>query len=157
MTTTTPAPLRRLADVAERTAATFVQAFVAALMLGGAYDLSAAQAAGLAGAIAAIAVIKNALSAFLLARGADPTARTGVAYAVDLVERTAATYVEAFAGALVLHGTLSLTIAQSAAYAGIPAALAVLKGGLARFVGDPASAALLPASKDPSASGPHTA
>ncbi|MEU0937563.1 hypothetical protein [Embleya sp. NPDC005971] len=140
---------RYLADLAERTAATFVQAFAAALLLGAHYDLSAAQAAALAAVPAGIAVIKNAIGAFLLRRTADPTPRTGAAYLVDLAERTVATYAEAFAGALILHGTLSMSVLDSALYAAVPAALAVLKGGLARFVGDSATAAFLPAEKDP--------
>jgi len=146
---------RRLADLAERTLATFVQAFAGALIVGGHFDLSAAQAAALAAVPAGIAVLKNAIGAFLASRTADPAVRSGPAYVVDLAERTVATYAEAFAGALLLHGTLSLTIAESALYAAIPAALAVVKAGLARFVGDPASAALLTARADPTSAGPR--
>ena len=62
-------------------------------------------------------------------------------YLIDLAERTIATYLETFLGLLLASwadvanlGVLS--VAETAGLAAIPAALAVVKGGLARFRGD---------------------
>lgn len=63
-------------------------------------------------------------------------------YLIDLAERVAATYVETLIGLLIVgwgdFGAVSdfLDLGTSAAIAAAPAALAVLKGGLARFRGD---------------------
>lgn len=55
----------------------------------------------------------------------------------DVAERTIATYVQAFLG-LLLAGwatdTVDLSVVQSAAIAAVPAALAVLKGAIAKRV-----------------------
>lgn len=68
-----------------------------------------------------------------------------MSYLRDLAERTLATYVQAFVGLLVAgwSGALDLGTLRAAAVAAIPAALAVVKGGLARLVGDPQSASLV--------------
>lgn len=69
-------------------------------------------------------------------------------YVVDLVERTTATYLQVFLGLLIADWTdfaaMSdfLDLGTSAAVAAVPAALAVLKGGLARATGDRNSAAM---------------
>lgn len=70
-------------------------------------------------------------------------------FILDLAERTAATYVQAFLGLMLADGfdLLSIGELESAALAAIPAALAVVKSGVATFVGDPASAALLPSGR----------
>lgn len=68
-------------------------------------------------------------------------------YLLSLTERVAATYAVTFLG-LVLARTASLTDLSSvrdAAIASIPAALQVVYGVLARYVGDPNTPALLPA------------
>lgn len=52
-----------LRDTIERTAATFVQAFIAAWLAAGSLDISTAQAAALAGIAAALAVVKAAIAA----------------------------------------------------------------------------------------------
>lgn len=63
-------------------------------------------------------------------------------YLIDLAERVGATYVETLVGLLVVgwgdFGAVSdfLDLGTSAAVAAVPAALAVLKGGLARLRGD---------------------
>lgn len=63
-------------------------------------------------------------------------------YLLDLLERTVATYVETLLGLLIVgwgdFGAVSdfLDLGTSAAIAAAPAALAVLKGGIARFRGD---------------------
>lgn len=69
-------------------------------------------------------------------------------YVVDLIERVASTYATAFIGLLLASGMdlTDLSSLKAAAIAALPAALAVIKGLLARFVGDPGTAAILPAS-----------
>ncbi|OPC84253.1 hypothetical protein B4N89_27955 [Embleya scabrispora] len=147
MTTTIPG--KYLATLAERTAASFVEAFASAWMVADAYNLSTAETAALAGVMAALTVLRAALTSFLGHRAADPTIRTGYAYAVDVFERVAATFAEAGIAALLLAGTLDLSHARAAGFAGLTAALSVLKALLARFVGSTATASLLPAAKDP--------
>lgn len=62
----------------------------------------------------------------------------------DLVERVLATYVQAFAGLLIASWSdaVDLSTLRAAAVAAIPAALAVVKAGMARMVGDPDTASL---------------
>ena len=65
-------------------------------------------------------------------------------FAKDLFERVAATYVQVFLG-LVLAGwtdVLNISTFKVAAVSAIPAALAVLKGAIAKSFGDPDSASL---------------
>jgi hypothetical protein len=67
-------------------------------------------------------------------------------YLLDLAERTAATYGQAFIG-LLLADTANLTSVgtlRAAAIAAVPAGLAVIKGALAYFLGEPNTASLLP-------------
>ena len=65
---------------------------------------------------------------------------------IDLLERTIATYAEAFLGLLIASGLGTpadrMALLEKAAIAAIPAALAVAKAGLAKFRGDPNSASL---------------
>ncbi len=66
----------------------------------------------------------------------------------DLAERTTATYVEVFAGLLLAGWTDVadlgvLSVAETAGVAAVPAALAVLKAGLAKSRGDGSNASLL--------------
>lgn len=67
-------------------------------------------------------------------------------FLLDVVERTLATYAVTFLGLLLASGfdLTSLGALKSAAVAAIPAALTVIKGVLATFIGDPTSAAVLP-------------
>ncbi|WP_045698635.1 hypothetical protein [Streptomyces rubellomurinus] len=68
---------------------------------------------------------------------------------VDLAERTAATYLEAVIGLLLVGGVTGLSSVQSAAIAAVPAGLAVIKGALGVFIGRADTAALLPTRIDP--------
>ena len=67
-------------------------------------------------------------------------------FLIDLLERTIATYAEAFLGLLIASGLGTpadrMALLEKAAIAAIPAALAVAKAGLAKFRGDPNSASL---------------
>lgn len=67
----------------------------------------------------------------------------------DLAYRTAATYVEAVAGLAAANSfnLLDLSAWKTAAVASLPAAAAVIKGALARFVGNPDQASLVDTSK----------
>lgn len=64
------------------------------------------------------------------------------AYLIDLAERVGFTYLYAFVSLLLADstGVLNVDALKAAALAAIPAALAVLKGALARFVGNPETA-----------------
>lgn len=62
----------------------------------------------------------------------------------DAAERVAATFLEAAIGVLLLAGVLNVDVLKSAALAGVIAALALVKSLIARAVGSPDSAALLP-------------
>lgn len=67
-------------------------------------------------------------------------------FVVDLVERTASTYVEVLIGLLIASKvTLDISVLKTSAIAAIPAALAVLKGALAKKVGDSDTAAVVSA------------
>ncbi|MER5355708.1 hypothetical protein ABT093_35965 [Kitasatospora sp. NPDC002551] len=70
-------------------------------------------------------------------------------FAIDLAERTAATYAESVIGLLLVGGITGLSSLQAAAVAGIPAGLTVIKGALGKFLGHPETASLLPARSDP--------
>lgn len=69
----------------------------------------------------------------------------------DVAERTAAAYVTTFLGLLLATGfdLTNLSAVKAAAIAAIPAALSVVKGVIGVLVGDPSTAAWLPAPKAP--------
>ncbi len=78
---------------------------------------------------------------------------SGSRYLLDLVERALATYVQTLFGLLIASGlsfdqVTDLSFWQKALLSGLPALLSVLKSGLARFVGSPDTAALLPRTAD---------
>ena len=66
---------------------------------------------------------------------------------LDIAERTAATYAVTFLGLLLTNGVdlTNVSTVRAAAVAAIPAALSIVKGVLASFIGNHQSAALLPA------------
>lgn len=68
---------------------------------------------------------------------------------LDLLERTAATYIQAFAGLLLASSTgmVSLGSVRAAAIAALPAALAAIKSAFALGLGPTGTASLLPAPK----------
>jgi hypothetical protein len=67
-------------------------------------------------------------------------------FLLDLAERTVATYAVSLLGLLLADGfdLTSVGAVRAAAVAALPAALTVIKGAVATFVGDPTSAAMLP-------------
>ncbi|AMM12377.1 hypothetical protein ACIF8Q_07545 [Streptomyces albidoflavus] len=64
---------------------------------------------------------------------AQTVVKTGAAYARDLAERTAATFLQAFVGGVVLTQPFDLAMWQAAAVGGVAAAGALLKGLVARW------------------------
>jgi Putative lactococcus lactis phage r1t holin len=72
-------------------------------------------------------------------------------YVLDLIERVGWTFLETFGAVLVasgfftIDGVTDLAIVEKAAIAGIASVLAVIKGLVAKGVGSPNTAALLPA------------
>lgn len=71
-------------------------------------------------------------------------ARTAGTYARDLAERVTTTFLQAFAGGVVITQPLNVSMWHAAAAGGVGAALALLKGLVARAVGDPNSASATP-------------
>jgi hypothetical protein len=67
----------------------------------------------------------------------------------DAAERVVATFIEAFAGVLILGDQLNLSTAQAAGTAGLIAALTVVKSTAASFIGNKNSASVLPSQPPP--------
>lgn len=136
----TPTAAQVFAGIAEKAISTYVQAFASILLLGNVLDASTAQAA----AIAAIPALLSALLAALPAVPAD------LPFYVNLLLRTIRTYVVSVTGFLIAVPVFRLdySILVAASAAALPAALAVIKAGLASKVGSPETAALLPRSLD---------
>lgn len=124
----------------EKAGLTFLQVFVTALLAGGSIDVSTAQAAIIGGIAAAVTVIANGIPATVQ-----------LSFWLDLVLRTVRTYVAAFVAYLLALPVLDLSYSTLAAAsaAALPAVLAVVKGAVASRIGEPDSAALLPAKYDP--------
>lgn len=133
-------PVAPLVVLFEKVASTYVQAFIALLVVHDVIGAGVAQTA-------AIAAVPAALTAFVNALPAVPL---GMPFYVDLVLRVVRTYLASFVGLLVAMPVfhLNLTATVAAASAALPSALAVLKGGLAAKVGNTATAALVPAKFD---------
>lgn len=130
--------------LAEKVLSTYIQAFITVLIVGPTINVSTAQAAAIAAIPAALTVVANGL----------PVVPIGLPFYVDLVLRIVRTYVVSFLGYLIAIPTFALdrSILQAAAAGALPAALSLLKGGLASKVGRTDSAALLPLSMDMPAS-----
>lgn len=64
-------------------------------------------------------------------------------FALDLGERVLATYLQAFIGLLIVAQVLDINAVKAAAIAAIPATLAVIKGAIGHYVGDPESPSLV--------------
>lgn len=127
-----------LSSLAEKTILTYVQSFIALLVVNATnstYNYSTATAAAVAAIPAALTVVANGL----------PVVAEGLPFYTDLVARTIRTYVAAFLGLLVAVPTFTLDVSsfQAAAIAAIPAALAVIKALVAKRIGDPTTASLV--------------
>lgn len=134
--------LLRLVAVLEKVLATYVQALIGLVVASGALDIST-------GTALAVAALPAAFTALLAALPGLPD---GLAFYTDLVLRAGRTWLAVFLGLLAANPTFDLSASTwtSAATAALPAALAVVKARLAARVGDPETAALLPAHLDTS-------
>ena len=65
-------------------------------------------------------------------------------YLIDLAERVLWTFLQAFAAALLLSDALNLDALKAAAFAGLAAVLALVKGLGAKAIGDRQSASTAP-------------
>lgn len=72
----------------------------------------------------------------------ETVVKTASTYARDLVERVLTTFLQAFVGALVVTQPLDLSMWRTAGLAGVAAAVALLKGIVARVVSVTNSASL---------------
>lgn len=154
MTTTpspTPSPGSAFAKLADKAVWTFVEVFAAAWLASGSLGLDGAQQWLAAGLAAAATVIAN-----------GSPASVSTSFGVDFLYRLIRTYVASFVGlwgasvaAAVAGGgdALTASAASAAAWAAVPAVVTFLKGTAAKMladrgVGNPDTAALLPASVD---------
>lgn len=137
---TLTAPVNAFVVLIDKVVSTYMQALVGLLLIGGAINASAAEAAAIAAIPAALTVVANGL----------PITIAGLPFWIDLIYRVARTYVAAFVGLLIAVPVFHLdyAILQAAAYGAIPAALAVMKGALASRVGQVGTPALVPARYD---------
>lgn len=133
-------PQNVLYVLGEKVISTYVQAFIALLIVGPTINISTAEAAGIAAIPAALTALANGL----------PVVPVGLPFYVDLVLRAVRTYVVSFVGFAVAVPVFKLdySVLAAAAAAAIPSALAIIKAGLAQHVGSSATGALLPASMD---------
>lgn len=129
-------------DLAERVLATYLEALIGLLLVSGPLNLAAAQVAAIATIPAALAVVSNSVTALAIP--------VGLPFTVDLAARAAKTAVQTFLGYLLAAPVFGLerSLLTAALAAVVPAVLAVVKAALATRVGDPTSAALLPAAVD---------
>jgi hypothetical protein len=77
-------------------------------------------------------------------------------FALDLFERVLATYGEAYIGLMIASGlgaqyVVDMSNANKALVAALPALAALVKGAIAKYLGNRQSAALLPAAAEPTA------
>ena len=74
----------------------------------------------------------------------DSFARTAGTYVRDLVERVIVTFLQAFVGGIVITQPLDASMWYAAASGGVAAVLSLLKGVVARAIGDKNSASTAP-------------
>ena len=134
---------RQFSLMVEKTISTFVQVFITAFVASDTIGADTAQAAALAGIAAGGSALLGAL----------PVVPDGLPFYTDLFFRVVRTYGVA-AGTLFFAANnsnfeLSVSAAQAALLAAIPAALTVAKGLVAARFGATNSAALLPSQVDP--------
>lgn len=131
-----PNPLLPLLGLAEKAAWTYFQALIALTLVTGT-ALSFSTQTAVAALPAALTVLANGL----------PVTIDGLTYAQDIAFRIVRSFAAGFLGYLLAIPvfTLDASVLQGAKTAGVIAALVVLKGYIAKMIGDPATAATLPA------------
>jgi hypothetical protein len=132
-----------IALFAEKVIATYLQSFIALVIFDLNDTLSTSTPTALA--IAALPAAITVLTASL------PTVPERSPFYVALFGNAARTFAQGFLGFLLAQQvfTLDISVGRAAVFAALPAALAVLKAGLATRVGDPNTPNLLPANVDP--------
>lgn len=127
----------------EKVIATYVQSLIGLVILDLNDTLNTQTPTMLA--IAALPAAITVISASI------PAASARLPYVTQLVLNTARTFVQGFFGYLlaIVPFRLDASVGQAAAFAALPAALAFLKGGLARYVGNSSTPNLLPVELDP--------
>lgn len=131
-----------LRDLIERTLATYAEALVSFLILAPVLDADRMLLALVAALPAGFSALKALLLEWL---GKTPAPSS---FGVALLERMAATYVVSFLG-LVAANPGAVATYRLAVVSALPAALAVVKGVLARMVGPVPSPSLDPARTTP--------
>lgn len=121
-------------NVAERAGSTFVESFLSVFALSSALNLDAIEAAGISAIPAGIAVISNALGAWL--QTDNPVKPTWL----DYVERFGATFGQTFLGVLIVAHHYDLSELEIAGAAALASALAIVKGGVAQLTGSKTAA-----------------
>lgn len=132
-----------IALLVEKVISTYVQSVIGLIILDLNDTVSTSTPTALA--IAALPAAITVLTASL------PTVPERLPFYVALLGNTARTFVQGFLGFLLAQQvfTLDVSVGQAAVFAALPAALAVLKAGIATRVGDPNTPNLLPANVDP--------
>lgn len=129
-----------LVPITEKVLSQFVQAFVVALFGGMAFGWNALQCAALAGVSAVITLALNTVNSAVIPQG--------MPFYTDLTLRVARSGASAFLAFMVMAPVLDVQSGdfwKAALGAGAVGAVAALKAQGARQVGDPQTAALLPA------------
>lgn len=134
-----------LADLLERATAQYLESFLGFLLMAQTLDVSVVGAAALGAIPAALSLVKNLLLELSGSSGPAPSLW------LDVLERAGVAYVVSLIALLLAAPVLTVGALQAAAVAAVPAALAVLKGFAAGFLGRRGSAAALPAELDPAA------
>jgi hypothetical protein len=110
-----------LKDTAERVLRTVLQAVIAAVVLSGPFNLTAAKSVLFVALTAGLTVVKDAL-AELVSGTASPASFAPTAdWFLDAFERLAATFVIAFVSALLVGGSYDISAGKQAALAGVAA------------------------------------
>jgi len=133
--------MKYIMNLLERTLSTYVEAVVTFALMQDTLGVDTWKAAAISAIPAGLSLLSSGL----------PAVPEGLPFYVDVLLRAVRTYAVTFIGLwiAIVPFTLDVTTAQAAALAAIPAALAIVKSGIAGMVGRSGSAALLPASSDP--------
>jgi hypothetical protein len=128
--------MKALRSLIEKAVWTYVQAVATLALVGGSLVFNKELA--IAALPAALTVVANGM----------PAVAVGLPFKVDLALRVVRSYAAAFLGFLLSQPVFHLdaSVGKAASMAGVMAVLVVVKGVAAKQVGDPNTAATLPAS-----------
>lgn len=131
-----------LRDTGERVLRSVIAAVIAALVLTGPLNLTAAKGLLFVAITAGLTVIKTALAA-LIPNGPPAGVFGTASWAVDAFERVLATFIEVGIAALLTGGSYDVSGLRTAALAGVGAAVSLLVSLIAAPVPSPISPASL--------------